>query len=151
MIEIKFIKIKTWASLPSYATEYSAGCDLTACLANTMTVAPTEIVAVDTGIGVEIPRGFFGMVCSRSGLSLKYGIVVLNSPGIIDSDYRGEIRCIMTNHSSNPFDIENGMRIAQMIIIPFQQVNWTETSVLSESERGACGFGSTGGFDATKI
>ncbi|MDR1034878.1 MAG: dUTP diphosphatase [Holosporales bacterium] len=143
-MKIKFIKYKNNAVLPAHATEYSAGCDLRACLERGRVVASAEIAVIDTGIGIEIPNGFCGMVCSRSGIAMKYGIVVLNSPGIIDSDYRGEIRCIMINHSSNPFIIEDGMRIAQMIIVPFQSIEWIHGSELSESGRGSGGFGSTG-------
>lgn len=143
-MEIKFIKYKEHAVAPEYATECSAGCDLRACLQREKMIAPAEIAAIDTGIGVEIPSGFFGMICSRSGMALKYGIIVLNSPGIIDSDYRGEVRCIMINHSSIPFIIENGMRIAQMIIVPFRSASWIEGAELSGSARGKGGFGSTG-------
>ncbi|MDR2598594.1 MAG: dUTP diphosphatase [Holosporales bacterium] len=143
-MDIKFVKYKDHAVAPVYATEGSAGCDLRACLKQEKTIAPAEIAIIDTGIGVEIPSGFFGMICSRSGMALKYGVVVLNSPGIIDPDYRGEIRCILINHSSIPFVVENGMRIAQMIIVPFQSAKWIEEVGLSESGRGSGGFGSTG-------
>jgi dUTP pyrophosphatase len=95
-------------------------------------------------MGIEIPPNFFGMVCSRSGLALKYGVVVLNAPGVIDSDYRGEIRCIMINHSKNPFVVENEMRIAQLVVLPFQTIEMLETHHLTETKRGQGGFGSTG-------
>jgi dUTP pyrophosphatase len=105
---------------------------------------PRGIAIIDTGIALEIPSGFFGMVCSRSGLAAQHGLAVLNSPGIIDSDYRGAIKCILINHSGVPFIIGDGMRIAQLIIVQSHDISWTRTEDIAKSERGTNGIGSTG-------
>ena len=143
-MEIKFKKLNANAIIPSYGSAYSAGVDLSACLDETVTLPPHETLIIPTGLAVEIPEKHFGMVCSRSGLAAKNGVVVLNSPGIIDSDYRGEIKLIMINHSQTPFEIQNSMRLAQMIIMPYLQVICQETKTLSETQRGQGGLGSTG-------
>lgn len=143
-MKIYFKKLNKGAIPPSYASNFSAGADLRVCLERNLTILPGAIELIPTGIAAEIPSGYFGMICSRSGLAAKNGIIVLNSPGIIDSDYRGEIKLIMINHSLKPFTIEPGMRLAQLIVVPFQKGNWIEAEALSESDRGIGGIGSTG-------
>lgn len=145
-MNIKFKKLKDNAKVPQVGTEFSAGSDLRACIENPVTIEPGMVSIIDTGIAVEIPEGFFGMVCPRSGLSAKNGITVLNAPGIVDADYRGEVKCILINHSKTPFVVENDMRIAQLIITPFQKANWIESDDLTDSARGTGKFGSTGIF-----
>ncbi len=143
-MELKFKKLNDNAITPNYGSEYSAGADLSTCITEDIVLNPSETKILPTGIAIEIPEKHFGMVCSRSGLAAKYQIAVLNSPGIIDSDYRGEIKLIMINHSNIPFVIKPSMRLAQIIIVPFLKVNWTETEALSETIRGHNGLGSTG-------
>ena len=143
-MKINFKKLLEKAEIPVYGTEYSAGADLKACIEKDVVISAGETVIIPTGLACEIPQGFFGMVCSRSGLAAKKGVVVLNSPGIIDADYRGELKLIMINHSDKDFVVENGMRLAQIIIVPFQKVEWTEVNELSDSTRGLGGIGSTG-------
>lgn len=130
--------------LPAYATELSAGMDLRAYLPESVTLQPMERKLIPTGLSIELPAGYEAQVRPRSGLALKKGITVLNSPGTIDADYRGEIGVILINLSQEPFVIESGERICQMVIARHEQVNWEEVTVLSETERGAGGFGHTG-------
>lgn len=131
-------------ALPSYATPQSAGMDLLAAIDENITVAPQQIVMVPTGLSIALPAGYEAQVRPRSGLAAKNGVTVLNSPGTIDADYRGEIKVILINHGNAPFVIERGMRIAQMVIAQYTQVNWQEVDTLDETARGAGGFGSTG-------
>jgi dUTP pyrophosphatase len=130
--------------LPSYQTVNSAGMDLQANIAASITLQPTERKLIPTGLYIEIPAGFEAQVRPRSGLALKKGITVLNSPGTIDADYRGEIGVILINLSNEPFIIENGERIAQIVFAQHSQAEWHEVEVLSDTDRGAGGFGSTG-------
>lgn len=130
--------------LPVYATELSAGVDLRANLDEPVTLAPLQRCLVPTGLYIALPIGYEAQVRPRSGLALKKGITVLNSPGTIDADYRGEICIILVNLSSEPFVIENGERIAQMVIARHEQAEWQEVEVLDETMRGAGGFGHTG-------
>ena len=143
-MSINFIKLNKDAKVPEYATENSAGCDLRACIKNDIELKPRDIVMVPTGLACAIPDGYCGFVCSRSGLAYKNGIAVLNSPGIVDSDYRGELKIILINHSQATFVITNGMRIAQMLIIPIKCCEWRQCDNLSETKRSVNGFGSTG-------
>jgi dUTP pyrophosphatase len=143
-MNINYIKLNKNASVPVNGTEFSAGADLRASIESDVTINPGQTEVVGTGIAIEIPNGYFGMICPRSGLSLKHGITLLNSPGIIDSDYRGEIKCIIINHSNTNFTIENGMRIAQIIVMEYKKPVWVESEVLQDSIRGSSGFGSTG-------
>ena len=129
---------------PSYATEKSAGLDLKANIDEPVTLLPLERVLVPTGLYMALPEGTEAQVRPRSGLAAKYGITVLNSPGTIDADYRGEVKVILVNLSNDPFVINPGERIAQMVVARYEQVEWEETDVLDETERGAGGFGSTG-------
>tara|TARA_B100001287_G_scaffold9241_1_gene7117 strand:+ start:2307 stop:2741 length:435 start_codon:yes stop_codon:yes gene_type:complete len=130
--------------LPHYSTIASAGMDLRADLENSIVLKPLERTIVKTGIYVELPVGYEAQVRPRSGLSLKNGITVLNSPGTIDADYRGEIGVILINLSTEDFNIDDGERIAQMVISKHEQAEWLEVSKLEETERGVDGFGSTG-------
>ena len=129
---------------PSYATEKSAGLDLKANIDEPVTLLPLERVLVPTGLYMALPEGTEAQVRPRSGLAAKYGITVQNSPGTIDADYRGEVKVILVNLSNDPFVINPGERIAQMVVARYEQVEWEETDVLDETERGAGGFGSTG-------
>lgn len=130
--------------IPSYATEGSAGVDLRAHIIDgSITLQHLEYKMIPTGIHIEIPNGYMAMVTPRSGLSAKYGISIVNSPGIIDSDFRGEIHVILINNGKEPFKIYNGDRIAQMIITPYIKVNFESVQELSETVRGEGGFGST--------
>lgn len=130
--------------LPSYATEASAGMDLRANLDAPITLGPLERFLVPTGLFIELPVGYEAQVRPRSGLAFKHGITVLNSPGTIDADYRGEIKVILVNLSNDPFTIEDGERVAQMVIAAHAQAQWVEVTELEETQRGAGGFGHTG-------
>ena len=132
--------------LPAYETADAAGMDLRAALpANQPEVLEAGIrMLVPTGLVMEIPRGYEGQVRPRSGLAYKHGITCLNTPGTIDADYRGEVMVLMINHGSEPFTIERGMRIAQMVVAPVTQVEIVKASLANETERGSGGFGSTG-------
>nr|WP_298656038.1 dUTP diphosphatase [uncultured Flavobacterium sp.] len=130
--------------LPNYETIASAGMDLRANLIESITLHPLERTLVKTGLFIELPLGFEAQVRPRSGLAIKKGITVLNSPGTVDADYRGEIGVILVNLSNEPFVIENGERIAQLVIAKHERAEWLEVNELSETSRGAGGFGSTG-------
>lgn len=129
---------------PSYATEKSAGMDLKADIIEPITLGPLERAMVPTGIYIALPDGTEAQVRPRSGLAAKFGISVLNAPGTIDADYRGEVKVILVNLSNQPFVVNPGERIAQMVIARYETVEWDEVEVLDETERGAGGFGSTG-------
>ena len=135
---------KSKHSLPQYGTPLSAGLDLRANLDAPIVMKPLERVLVPTGLSIALPAGYEAQVRPRSGLALKKGITVLNSPGTIDADYRGEIRVILVNLSAEEFIVEDGERIAQMVIARHEQAEWEEVDVLDETERGAGGFGHTG-------
>ena len=130
--------------LPSYATRDSVGTDLMAAIDKPILLEPGDRVLVPTGIALGIPKGFEAQVRPRSGLAFKHGITGLNSPGTIDPDYRGEISVILINHGTEPFRIERGMRIAQLVVAPVVHAVWNELEVLEQTERGTKGFGSTG-------
>ncbi|MCR5139285.1 MAG: dUTP diphosphatase [Bacteroidaceae bacterium] len=135
---------KSKHALPSYATPLSAGMDLRANLDEPVTLRPLQRCLVPTGLYIALPAGYEAQVRPRSGLAIKRGITVLNAPGTIDADYRGEICVILVNLSADDFVIEDGERIAQMIIASHEQVKWEEVDVLTDTERGAGGFGHTG-------
>jgi dUTP pyrophosphatase len=146
-MKVEIVKLCEKAKLPIKATVGSAGFDLFSCFEEDEIMIPTQQTKiVGTGVSIAIPKCATGMVCSRSGLAAKYGIAVLNSPGIIDSDYRGEVKVILINLSSEPFVVEKNMRIAQLLIVQHAvYVNLEEKfSHSSITERGDCGFGSTG-------
>lgn len=130
--------------LPTYATPQSAGLDLLAAVSGDLVLNPGGRAAVPAGIAIALPPGFEAQVRPRSGLALHHGVTVLNSPGTIDSDYRGEISVILINHGDMPFVIERGMRIAQLVVAPVWIVTWQELHALPDTARSAGGFGSTG-------
>ena len=130
--------------VPAYATALSAGMDLRACLETPVTLGPLERALVPTGLFIALPPGFEAQVRPRSGLAAKHGVTVLNTPGTIDADYRGEIKVILVNLSNTPFEIVPGERIAQMVVARHERVEREEPDSLDETERGTGGFGSTG-------
>jgi dUTP pyrophosphatase len=130
--------------LPAYETLASAGMDLRAALEAPVSIHPGQRLLIPTGLFIELPVGFEAQIRPRSGLAAKHGITVLNTPGTIDADYRGEIKVILINHGQEAFIINNGERIAQMVIARHERVEWNETDTLEETLRGAGGFGSTG-------
>ncbi len=130
--------------LPAYATDGAAGMDLRAAVEQDLLMQPGERALVPTGIAIALPHGFEAQVRPRSGLAAKHGIGILNAPGTIDSDYRGEIKVILVNLGQEPFRITRGDRIAQLVVAPFVQATWSETESLDETGRGAGGFGHTG-------
>lgn len=142
-MKVKIIN-KSSHDLPNYETAFSAGMDLRANILEPITLRPLERAIVKTGLFMELPLGFEAQVRPRSGLAAKKGITVLNSPGTIDADYRGEIGVILVNLSNEDFIIENGERVAQMVITKHEQITWEQVDVLEGSIRGAGGFGSTG-------
>lgn len=135
---------KSRHALPSYATALSAGMDLRANIDEPITLQPLERRLVPTGIYIALPEGYEAQVRPRSGMATKHGITVINSPGTVDADYRGEIRVSLVNLSNEPFTIEDGERIAQMIVARHETVVWNQVDSLDETERGAGGWGSTG-------
>ncbi len=143
-VEIRRLPHGKGLDLPFYATTHAAGADLRAAIDQDMTIEPGEKALIPTGFAMALPDNFEAQVRPRSGLALKHAITVLNTPGTIDADYRGEVGVILINHSDTPFHIQRGDRIAQMIIAPFVQADFQAVSELSETERGAGGFGSSG-------
>ncbi|MBX3455215.1 dUTP diphosphatase [Ferrovibrio sp.] len=131
-------------TLPAYATAESAGLDLQAAIAEPIVLQPGQRKLVPTGLAIALPAGFEAQVRPRSGLALKHGITVLNAPGTIDADYRGEIGVVLINHGDQPFTINRGERIAQMVVASYSQVRWQAVEELTDTQRGAGGFGSTG-------
>lgn len=135
---------KSGHELPHYETIASAGMDLRANLLDPVTLKPLERAIIKTGLFIELPVGYEAQVRPRSGLAAKNGITVLNAPGTVDADYRGEIGVILVNLSNEPFTVENGERVAQLVIAKHERADWIEVEELSSTERGAGGFGSTG-------
>ncbi|NDW10426.1 dUTP diphosphatase [Dysgonomonas sp. 520] len=142
-MKVKIIN-KSHHPLPEYATEYSAGLDLRANISEDITLKPLERTLVPTGLFIELPEGYEAQIRPRSGLAFKHGLTVLNSPGTIDADYRGEIKVILVNLSNDEFVIKDGERICQMVVAQHAQVEWQEVEIIDETERGAGGFGHTG-------
>jgi dUTP pyrophosphatase len=143
-VQVKRLPHSEGLPLPSYATPGAAGMDLLAAVAAPLTLAPGQRTLVPTGLAIALPPGFELQVRPRSGLALKNGIVLPNSPGTIDEDYRGELQVIVMNAGTEPFTIERGMRIAQAVLAPVVRVAWAEVAELDETQRGTGGFGSTG-------
>lgn len=143
MIEVKVVN-RSGEALPAYQTPLSAGMDLRADVKEPLVLQPGRRALVPTGLHIELPAGYEAQIRPRSGLALKHGITVLNSPGTIDADYRGEIQVLLVNLSDEPFEIKRGERIAQMVVSRHERVQWVEVSALSDTERGAGGFGHTG-------
>ncbi len=146
MTQVKIIKLAHGADLPlpAYATEQSAGADLMAAIDADITLAPFARMLIPAGIALALPAGFEAQIRPRSGLALKNGITLLNTPGTIDADYRGEIKVLLINLGQEDFVISRGMRIAQLVIAPVAQVKWQQVESLDETQRSAGGFGSTG-------
>lgn len=142
-LRVKIVN-KSANALPCYETDLSAGMDVRASLDGPVTIAAGERMLIPTGLYMELPRGYECQIRPRSGLALKRGVTILNSPGTIDADYRGEIGIIVINHSAEPFEINSGDRICQMVIKEYVRVEWAEVEALSETQRGAGGFGHTG-------
>ena len=136
--------LRSGAALPTYGTAYAAGADLYACLDAPVTVEPLQTAVIPTGLAMELPEGFAGLIYARSGLAVKRGLSPVNGVGVIDADYRGEIMVALYNHSSQPQTIRHGERIAQMIVTPFLCAQFRQADELSDTVRGAGGFGSTG-------
>ena len=143
MVKIKVVNTGC-QPLPAYATSQSAGMDLRANIESPITLHPMERTLVPTGIRIELPEGYEAQVRPRSGLALKHGITVLNTPGTIDSDYRGELKVLLVNLSSDDFVVNAGERVAQMVIARHETATWDEVEVLDETERGEGGYGHTG-------
>ncbi|RZS96147.1 dUTP diphosphatase [Cecembia calidifontis] len=131
-------------SLPAYQTPLSAGLDLRANIDEPVVLGPLERKLIGTGLFIELPEGFEAQIRPRSGLAFKHGLTVLNTPGTVDADYRGEVKVLLVNLSNESFEVQDGERIAQMVIAKHEQINWQEVEVLSDTERGAGGYGSTG-------
>ena len=130
--------------VPAYATELSAGMDLKANITEPVTIASLERAMIPTGIYIELPEGYEAQIRPRSGLAAKFGVTVANAPGTVDADYRGEVKVILVNLSKDPFVINPGERIAQMVIAKYEKIEWEEVEELGDTERGDGGFGSTG-------
>ena len=141
-IRVKFLR--PGASLPTYGTAEAAGADLYACMQDKVEVGPGQSVMIPTGIAMEIPKGYAGLVFARSSMGAKRGLAPANKVGVIDSDYRGEIRVVLHNHSGEPQSVEPGERVAQLLIVPVFTPGFQEAEKLSDTSRGAGGFGSTG-------
>jgi dUTP pyrophosphatase len=137
--------------LPAYETAGAAGLDLRAAIMAPLTLAPGERALIPTGLAMQLPEGFEGQVRPRSGLALRHGVTVLNAPGTVDSDYRGEVSVVLINHGQEPFSIQRGDRIAQFVIAPVTQAELLEVSTLDATARGAGGYGSTGISGGTRM
>ena len=137
-------KLNPNATIPTYGSEYAAGADLYACISETITFAPGETKLINTGLAIEIPAGYAGLIYARSGLASKKGLAPANKVGVIDADYRGEILVALHNHNVDPVSIEPQERIAQLVITPYLTAHFEETEQLSDTVRGEGGFGSTG-------
>ena len=145
-IDIAVVRLPHGAdlALPAYASDDCAGMDLAAAVDTALTMAPGERVLIPTGLGIALPPGYEAQIRPRSGLALKHGVTVLNSPGTVDADYRGEIGVILANFGAEPFTVKRGMRIAQLVVAPVSRARWQLVEDLPESARGAGGFGSSG-------
>lgn len=146
MLELQIKKLDNFAdlALPQYETDLAAGVDMRAAISEPIVLAPTERALIPTGLAMALPAGYEAQIRPRSGLAYKHGISVVNSPGTIDADYRGEVKILLINHGDQAFTIERGERIAQMVIAPVTQVQFNVVDALDETERGAGGYGSTG-------
>ena len=142
--KIQIKKLRDGAVIPTFGSPFSAGADLYACVDSNTAIAPGQTVMIPSGVAVEIPEGYAGLVCARSGLSTRRGLAPANKVGVIDSDYRGEITVALYNHSSSPETISPGERVAQLLIVPVLSFEFVEADSLSDTERGGGGFGSTG-------
>ena len=144
MTNVNIKKLNEKATIPTYGSPFAAGCDLYACLDEAVTILPHETVLIKTGIALEVPQGYAGLIYARSGLASKRNLAPANKVGVVDADYRGEVMVALHNHGTTPQTVEHGERIAQMVIAPFLTANFIEVDTLSETVRGEGGFGSTG-------
>ena len=144
MTSIKVKKLNENAIIPTYGTEFSAGADLYALPGETITIEPHKTVMIHTGLAMEIPEGYAGLIFARSGLASKRGLAPANKVGVVDPDYRGEFMVALHNHTDEPREVEGGERIAQLVIVPFIQGSFETVEALSDTVRGDGGFGSTG-------
>lgn len=144
MIKVNFKKLNENAVKPTYGTEFAAGADLYACEGGEVTIKSGETKLIHTGLSLEIPEGYAGLIYARSGIACKRGLAPANKVGVIDADYRGEIMVALHNHSNDDQTIADGERVAQLVITPFLKVEYNETQELSDTVRGEGGFGSTG-------
>ena len=144
MQTVRVKKLHPNAQLPTYGSAYAAGADLYACLDAPVTIAPGEIFWVPTGIALEVPEGCAGLIYARSSMGAKRGLAPANKVGVVDSDYRGEIRVVLLNHSKQPQTVEPGERVAQFLITPVVTAHYVEAEALNDTDRGIGGFGSTG-------
>ena len=143
-MRVNIKKLHENAIVPTYGTEFSAGADLYACMEEAVTILPGKTEMIHTGIAMEVPVGYAGLVYARSGLACKKGLAPANKVGVVDADYRGEIRVLLCNLGHNPVNIVNTMRIAQLVVSPCEHVEWEEVDELSDTQRGDGSFGSTG-------
>ncbi len=143
-VRISIQRLTSLAVLPQYATDGAAGMDLVAALDAPCAIAPGHLALIPCGIAIALPPGFEAQVRPRSGLAARHGVTVLNSPGTIDGDYRGEVKVILINHGAAPFVVDPAMRIAQLVVAPVSRVEWSDTDALSETRRADGGFGHTG-------
>ena len=144
MTNVNIKKLNPKATIPTYGSEYAAGCDLYACLEESVTIEPHTTVLIKTGLALEVPVGYAGLIYARSGLASKRNLAPANKVGVVDADYRGEVMVALHNHGTMAQTIEHGERIAQMVIAPFLTANFIEVDELSDTVRGEGGFGSTG-------
>ena len=142
--DLRIKKLRDNAQMPTYGSEFAAGADMYAAIDEAVTIEPNETKLIPTGLAFEIPEGYAGFVYARSGLASKRGLAPANKVGVIDADYRGEIKVILVNLSSTEFIINPGERIAQMVVARYEHVEWDSVELLDETERGVGGFGSTG-------
>jgi dUTP pyrophosphatase len=143
-MKIALKKLRENAVLPRYQTALSAGMDVAACIDEPMIIAPHGRAIIPTGFAIALPAGYEAQIRGRSGMAAKFGIMPANGVGTIDADYRGEVGVILLNTSTEPFTVEPGMRVAQMVITKYEQIAWSEVDELDETERGTGGYGSTG-------
>ena len=143
-MNVNIKKLKENATIPTRGSRYCAGYDLYSCLLEPVTIQPGETAKIPTGLAVEIPKGYAGLIFARSGLSTKKGLAPANKVGVCDSDYRGEYIVALHNHSNQSAVVNHGERIAQLVVVPFLEVDFVEVDALSETDRGDGGFGSTG-------
>jgi len=143
-VTIKFLRLNTRAILPCYATAQAAGMDVAACLDEPIVIEPQATALVPTGFAIELPEGYEAQLRPRSGLALHHAVSLTNAPATIDADYRGEIKVILINHGKQPFQVQHGDRIAQMVIAKVERASFVEVNALSETERSTSGFGHTG-------
>ncbi len=144
MVKVNIKKLNKNATVPTYGSQFSAGADLYACNEEPIVIKPHQTVLVKTGIALEIPEGYAGLIYARSGIASKRGLAPANKVGVVDSDYRGEVMVALHNHSSIVQEIEPNERIAQVVVTPFLKVDFCETDELTDTARGEGGFGSTG-------